>query len=176
MSDTLISLFRERLRKQVLKISGSEATGGIVVHAFIHLLSNLFENNEIPSELETNLSGPRYGILLNIYFEEERMDCPGTTPTELSRFHNVNKNTISSLLNGLEEQGYISRSIDPTDKRIFRIQLTEAGRKIVQEQAPVRIRHLNQLVSGLTTEEQEQLIGLLGKLFQSIIEQGKSAT
>jgi len=63
----------------------------------------------------------------------------------------------------------IQRAIDPVDKRIFRIQLTDHGRELMAIAAPLGIQHLNRLTSDLTPSEQEQLIGLLARLFHSII-------
>ena len=77
----------------------------------------------------------------------------GITPTLLSRYQSVSKNTISALLRGLEEQGFIQRALDPVDHRIFRIQLTPAGRQFVQTTSPDRMMYLNQLVSGLKVDE-----------------------
>ncbi len=88
----------------------------------------------------------------------------GITPTELSHFQRVSKNTISALLRGLEEQGLIQRNLDSEDLRVFRIQLTDAGRALVLNTAPNRIAGLNKLLSGLNPEEREQLILLLEKL------------
>jgi DNA-binding MarR family transcriptional regulator len=80
----------------------------------------------------------------------------------------VSKNTISALLRGLEEQGLIQRTLDPQDRRLFRIRLSDYGRQVVQKEAPQRIRYLNKLASGISPEEQELLINLLAKLYRSI--------
>ena len=71
------------------------------------------------------------------------------SPTHLSRCQNVSKNTISSLIGGLEEQGLVERELDRTDKRVFRIHLTDAGRQAVQETAPDHVAYLNALAGGL---------------------------
>jgi MarR family transcriptional regulator, negative regulator of the multidrug operon emrRAB len=91
------------------------------------------------------------------------------SPTHLSRCQNVSKNTISSLIGGLEEQGLVERELDRTDKRVFRIHLTDTGRQAVQETAPEHVAYLNALAGGLTEEERGQLIGLLEKLHASLL-------
>jgi DNA-binding MarR family transcriptional regulator len=93
----------------------------------------------------------------------------GITPTFLSHMQNVGKNTISSLVRGLEDQGLIQRENDSADRRIYRLKLTDAGRKLIVEQAPRHIEYLNSMVSGLSDEEQTQLIELLDKLLKSLL-------
>jgi DNA-binding MarR family transcriptional regulator len=114
------------------------------------------------------LSAPRWALLMRLAAEEERGNHE-TTPTELSRSQNVTKNTISALLRGLEDQGFISRELDADDRRIFRIQLTPAGRELLRSTAPQRISQLNQFASHLSSGEQTQLIDLLGKLYCSLV-------
>lgn len=163
---------RSHMRKHVQELVGDENAAGLELAGMIRGLANFYEAAEIPPDSPLDLSGPRWFILLRLLGEEREGNCLGVTPTALSHNQNVSKNTISSLLRGLEEQGLIQRDIDPTDKRIFRIQLTPHGRELMAIAAPLRIRHLNRLASGLTPEEQEQLYGLLVKLFRSLVKEG----
>jgi DNA-binding MarR family transcriptional regulator len=100
---------------------------------------------------------------------EQKSGPQGVTPTALSRFQGVSRNTISSLLRGLEEQGYVERTLDPHDYRVFRIRLTNAGREVVRSLAPERVAFMNQLAAGLSLAEREELIRLLEKLHDSIM-------
>jgi DNA-binding MarR family transcriptional regulator len=118
-----------------------------------------------------DLSLPRWRLMLHLFMVEQFGNSTGITPTELSEFRQVSKNTISALLRGLEEQGYIQRELDPKDLRIFRIHLTEAGRQVIINTAPQRIEGVNQLLSSLSEEEIQQLILLLNKLSRSLADQ-----
>ena len=164
------SQMREHIREHIRELAGVEDTAGLELVGMIRGLANLYETAEVPPEAKIDLSGPRWGLLLRLMAEEHNGNCDGLTPTELSRYQYVSKNTISSLLRGLEEQGLIQRAIDANDRRLFRIQLSESGRKAMAEAAPQRIRYLNCLVSGLTVAEKEQLFELLGKLFHSVVQ------
>ncbi len=169
MKRELRSQWREHIREHVGALTGGEDTTGLELVAMIRGLANLYEAAEVPPEGDIDLSGPRWLLLLRLMAEEHVGNTDGVTPTGLSHFQNVSKNTISSLLRGLEEQGLIHRAIDPDDKRLFRIQLSERGRSLMAVAAPQRIRYLNCLVSGLTAEEKEQLFSLLGKLYHSVV-------
>ena len=115
------------------------------------------------------LSGPRMGILMRLMAEEDMGNSQGVNPTRLSHYQNVKKNTVSSLISGLEEQGLVERTINPEDKRGFNIRLTRLGREIITASMPERICFLNQVTAGLTDSEKKQMIGLLIKLRGSLI-------
>lgn len=125
--------------------------------------------NQLTEDLA--LSGARWRLLLHLFIDEEMGSTEGLTPSLLSHSQKVRKNTISSLLRGLEEQGLIRREIDPEDLRIFRIFLTPEGRELVRSTAPDMISRLNQLVSVLNREEIQQMKRLLDKLQRAFLEQ-----
>ncbi len=159
---------RAHLRQHLQSLTGIDDPSGIELLGLIRWASNLCDALEARACDDSGLSGPRFGLLLRLLAEEKHGHPEGVTPTSLSRFQSVSKNTISALLRGLEEQGLITRALDPQDYRTFRIRLTAAGRELVLSMAPGRMRTVNELASGLTADEREQLIALLGKLLRSL--------
>jgi DNA-binding MarR family transcriptional regulator len=119
---------------------------------------------------EEKLSVARVRLLTWLLVSERAGQPPKVSPTMLSHFHNVSRNTISALLSGLEEQGLIERAVDPEDRRRFHIKLTGAGREIALEQAPAAAEHVARLVECLTPEEQKTLLHLLEKLRDALIQ------
>ena len=107
---------------------------------------------------------------MRLLWEENSGNYSGLTPTDLSHNQHVSRNTVSALLRGLEDQGLIERKLDEDDHRVFRIALTQTGRRIAQEMAPRNVDHLNSLVGAMSTLDQIQLIDLLSKLYQSLLE------
>jgi DNA-binding MarR family transcriptional regulator len=164
-----VRMMQAHLRRQLQDLSGLDDTSGIELFRLMRMVMNLCEAIETQNLGETDLSGPRWGLLLRLFAEERH--CPETaiTPTCLSRYQRVSRNTISALLRGLEEQGLVQRALDPADRRCFRIQLTPAGRELVKSTAPKRIHYLNHMVSGLSGTEREQLIALLARLYRSLL-------
>jgi DNA-binding MarR family transcriptional regulator len=79
----------------------------------------------------------------------------------------VSKNTISSLVKGLEADGYLRRELSPADKRVFRIHLTASGRELVSLCSPRRLERLNDLITDLAPTEQATLVDLLSRLVRS---------
>lgn len=159
---------RSVVREMVADLAGDADPSGVEIVRLVRTVGNIYDARVDEALRESGLSGPRWGLLLRMLAEEKRGGTHGMSPTHLSRCQNVSKNTISSLIGGLEEQGLVERELDRTDKRVFRIYLTEAGRQAVEETAPGHVAYLNALAAALTAEERGQLIRLLEKLHASL--------
>jgi DNA-binding MarR family transcriptional regulator len=166
--EMITKIFKEHLRF----ISNGEATDGIEIMAMTKMVSNMMEICFSQIDSDSNISPARWALMMRLLEEERKGNCDGITPTMMSQVRNVKKNTISSILRGMEEQGLIERNIDRSDKRIFRIRLTEKGRLLVEETSPQRVKLLNHLVSSLQIREREHLIVLLRKVMLSISSNG----
>ena len=72
--------------------------------------------------------------------------------------------SITSAVDRLEARGLVARSDDPGDRRVRRVALTPAGRRVI---APAFARHaeeLDEVVSVLTRAERATLVDLLRRL------------
>jgi DNA-binding MarR family transcriptional regulator len=113
---------------------------------------------------EGTLTDARLGMLTWLLVSE-RIGVPEkVTPSMLSEFRKVSRNTVSALLRSMEDQGLIERALDPEDRRRFHIQLTDAGRQLVLEHAPVFAAETQYVFNVLTPQEQKTLLRLLDKL------------
>ncbi len=168
-----IQHMRANIRQHVQSVTGSsELSHGIEVIAVTRTIAHIYDALVSSATDEGELTRARWGVLFRLLGEERRGNIEGMTPTHLSRNINVSKNTVSSLLRGLEDQGLIQRTLDPNDRRLFHIKLTDAGREKVAASAPHRIAYMNGLLADMTQEEQEQLLTLLEKLYRSILAHG----
>jgi len=95
----------------------------------------------------------------------------GLNPSELSDHLAVTRNTISTLLSGLERQSYIRRELDAEDKRRFVIRLTPAGSEIVQRCSTPLFSHLQKLFSSINREQCVMLVQLLTQVQQAIVQE-----
>ncbi len=144
---------------------------GIDLLRQIKMLSHLYGMLMSSLMRDAQLSSPRFRLLLHLHVAEY-MGKTSLSPTELSRLQQITKNTISSLLRSLEDQGLIERTLDPNDRRQFRIHLTDNGRELVRSATPGHIAYLNQLTAGLSSDEITQLQALLHKLHRSLVDYG----
>ncbi len=142
---------------------GVNGAQGFEVLRLVRIVAGAYDRLLNEAMRDEPVSVPRLRILLRLWLEEQ-MGCSPVNPTHLSRTQQLSKNTISEHLRALEADRLIERELDQSDRRQFKIHLTDAGRTLVREAAPSHAHMLNELLTPLSSEEIEQLQHLLGKL------------
>jgi len=84
--------------------------------------------------------------------------------SELAEQAGVTKQTITSLLDGLEKDGYVTRVPHPQDRRSVMVQLLPRGRQLLESIMPGMYRRQVEMLAHLTRDEQRQLTRLLRKV------------
>lgn len=113
---------------------------------------------------EANMSLAKYRLLMHLFFAENISERGELNPSEISDRQGVSRNTISSLIRNLEDEGLLARKLDQQDRRKFNISLTDNGRSLVRHYAREHLEHVSQCFSSLNADEQETLSRLLTKI------------
>jgi MarR family transcriptional regulator, lower aerobic nicotinate degradation pathway regulator len=87
---------------------------------------------------------------------------PGTLL--LSRILELDKSSVTGLVDRAEERGLVERVPDPDDGRAVRIKLTRSGRAVVTKGAVEVETEIETVTAGLTDPQRRQLAGLLSRL------------
>ncbi len=84
--------------------------------------------------------------------------------SEISRKLHVTPPTVTQIINILEKDGLVERSIDQEDRRAVRINLTAKGGKVTKQAKIEFTKNFLGLIDYLGEEESEQLAELLSKV------------
>jgi len=84
--------------------------------------------------------------------------------SELARAMGITGATLTHHLNALERQGLVRRWRDEGNRRVQRVELTDAGAALFDRLRAVAVAHDERLRAELTDAEVGQLSELLGKL------------
>lgn len=90
------------------------------------------------------------------------------TPSGLSRMLLLSRAGMTHRLDRLETAGLVERTLDPLDRRSFRIRLTEHGLKRVDEAMTAHTAHLTVLLTGLSERDRAALDDLLRVLLHGL--------
>ncbi|MDU6264630.1 MAG: MarR family transcriptional regulator [Anaerocolumna aminovalerica] len=71
---------------------------------------------------------------------------------------------MTVVINNLEKEELIERNVNPEDKRSSLIEITQKGKKIIEEIFPNHLQSLKEEFKVLTIEEKQDLITILKKL------------
>jgi len=86
------------------------------------------------------------------------------TQLELSRMICVDKTTLISVLDRLEQQQLIVRTVDPNDRRVRIPQITAAGKRVHSKFAAARDTAESQALDGIDAEQRTVLMDLLARI------------
>jgi MarR family transcriptional regulator, organic hydroperoxide resistance regulator len=104
----------------------------------------------------------QWGVLARLREEE------GTNQTQLGEKTLKDRHNITRILNLLEKRGYVERRPDETDKRVYRVYLTKAGRATLEELAPMVLSHRKSTFKGLTQEDLRTMRTLLEQVVKNL--------
>jgi DNA-binding MarR family transcriptional regulator len=108
----------------------------------------------------TSLSMERFGLLRVLYRASEgRMLL-----SDVSRTLNVSPTSISKLVASMTAQQLVTRIDDPSDKRRAWAQITDEGRRLLEDSLPRVRQGTRNRWQGLNADEKRMLVHLLTKL------------
>lgn len=89
---------------------------------------------------------------------------------ELSKRLNLEKSTVSRLVNALSKRGWIERDRNPVDRRIVEIQLTDTGKQAANTLSDARQLKFDKVLSAIPENRQDDVIDALNVLVEAIRE------
>ncbi|WP_191090761.1 MarR family winged helix-turn-helix transcriptional regulator [Niallia endozanthoxylica] len=105
---------------------------------------------------------PEQAVALTYLFKKD-----GINQLQLGEMIQKDRTTISGIVNKLENQGYVRKGINPSDKRSSSIYVTEKAFAIKDALLEQAVEVNEFLSKDLTNEEKEFLIATLKKLRNS---------
>ena len=87
-----------------------------------------------------------------------------STPGRLAKRMDLSSGAMTNRLDRLEEANLIRRLPDPEDRRSIVVEITDHGRKAIQETVGTQAQKEALVAAALTPREQKQLNGLLRKV------------
>ncbi|MDF1609468.1 MarR family transcriptional regulator [Hoeflea sp. YIM 152468] len=88
--------------------------------------------------------------------------------TELAVYAVVEQSTLSRSLEQLASDGLVRRDPDPTDSRVTRISITEAGRAALDQLWPSMVRVYEQMFKDIPAEERQAFVTTLQKMLNNV--------
>ncbi|MDR6725598.1 DNA-binding MarR family transcriptional regulator [Paenibacillus amylolyticus] len=113
---------------------------------------------------ELGLNAQQGRIIGYIYEHQDN----GLIQKNLAEAFNRRDATITSMLKGLEKNGYIERKIPSDNERQKNLFVLPKGEQVIQDVAQMFAKVEHEIVASLTEEEQATLMQLLTKVNQNL--------
>jgi DNA-binding MarR family transcriptional regulator len=82
----------------------------------------------------------------------------------LATFLNLDKSSVTGLVDRAERRGLVRRTATPEDRRTVRVALTDQGRQLTQKLALQMERELSLLVQGLSEAHRRRLLTIASRI------------
>ncbi|UVI28448.1 MarR family winged helix-turn-helix transcriptional regulator [Paenibacillus spongiae] len=136
---------------QIRRVSSKHQMDDIIPHREFHVLEI------INSRMQCRSSD-----------EQEQLAPPGIKVSELSEILHITMPSVSQMINGLEEKGYVKRVTTKNDRRVVYLTLDVEGEAALKKAKNAFLSYTNELVARLGHEETEQFITLCTRLYEII--------
>ena len=124
--------------------------------------------NYVKKHLENFNLAPEQNLIMMLLWERD-----GISPHEFALQLRKDKANIARMIASLEKKGFIKRVDDPSDKRTFKVHLTEEGKHLESLVVPV-LRETHQTVmNGITDEQFVELRNLFEKMISNTLGDNK---
>ncbi|MGM0498333.1 MAG: MarR family winged helix-turn-helix transcriptional regulator [Bacteroidota bacterium] len=109
-----------------------------------------------------NISSLEWTVISYLYYNKE------SNQKEIGKFISENKVRTKRIIDNLEKQGHVKRSISKKDKRKNTVKLTSGGEKLYLTLAPLAEKTLSEAYSGLSKKEINQCFTTLLKIQEKL--------
>jgi DNA-binding MarR family transcriptional regulator len=110
-----------------------------------------------------HLTQGRLMVMLHL-FDKVEACSQSLTPAEIADRACVTRATVTGLLDGLQRDGFVTRTPDKADRRMLKIHLTQKGIDLLQVVLPAYYKQTSLLMKHLAEDERHQLIHLLERV------------
>lgn len=104
-------------------------------------------------------------VLNYLYQHREELIVPG----DISNFTGTSSARIATILGSLEEQGYLTREIDRTDRRKILVAITEKGESVARTHHDFMLNRLASVLEYMGENESQQFL----QSIKTFVEAGK---
>lgn len=119
--------------------------------------------------MDVGLTFPQWMVIYDISGRNATVtDGSDCTPATISGRLNVDRPTISGIIERLEKNGWVFRSVHPEDRRSCIINLTAKAQELVSELEQQRQLAVEQAIQGFSKEEILQLKQYLGRIIDNL--------
>jgi DNA-binding MarR family transcriptional regulator len=117
--------------------------------------------NEIRTRLreQFDVTLPRFDLMAQLHRHPE-----GLRMGELSKRMMVTGGNITGITDQLEEEKLVVRVHSATDRRVYSVKLTAAGKRAFTKMAAVHEAWIDELMGGLNAQDKNKLVQLLSQL------------
>lgn len=152
-------------KKQALPWENPRFRNWVAVARACHVMGQTLARELQPLDIKP----PHLDILINLY------RTPGISQQDLADKLLVGRSNLSMLLPQMEKRGLLVRRGDPKDRRVLRLQLSEAGVSLTEKAIAIQSALIDRTMKTATTEECNLVGGVMTRMIRELASAGDIA-
>lgn len=117
---------------------------------------------------EFDITPVQFGVI-SVLYDGDSMD-----QRTLAKKIGADRNTTADVIRRLNRRGYLTHTVNDNDRRAKLAQITEAGKRVVEQVYPLMWKAQERFVDPLTEEEAQQFQHLLQKILLANNDAGRA--
>jgi DNA-binding MarR family transcriptional regulator len=113
---------------------------------------------------EFGLSIPAFALLKQVQLREEKCETGGAWLSDMRDYLCISKAAVSQMLGTLEGRGFITREIDPNNRRTIIVKLTEEGCETIKRFELKFDSYTGIVIDRVGKKDTQEMIRLIYKL------------
>jgi DNA-binding MarR family transcriptional regulator len=93
---------------------------------------------------------------------------PGCPMGQVAKTFNVTLSAITQIVDRLVQKQFLTRGSNPTDRRVYILEFTTAGKALVQELEKLQVEVLGPVLQRLSARDRDRLIKGLEKFVEAV--------
>jgi DNA-binding MarR family transcriptional regulator len=128
---------------------------GMAHTAMFRYLSKLMKERNLP------ITPEQFAVLTHLWRND------GLQQSELAVCTNRNRANVTRIIDILEREGIVVRQDDPSDRRVFRIFLTDFGKQLKKETAKCAEKSIEDSLVGVSEKDRAIAMEVLKKIVRN---------
>jgi len=83
---------------------------------------------------------------------------PGSHMGDVAKAFGVTLPAVTHIVDRLEEKGLVARGDHPADRRVYVLDLTRAGKALVEELEAIRLRGMERVLARMTADDRRRVL------------------
>ena len=115
----------------------------------------------MPKDTSKECLSPAQLTFLHIFWGETKKHPEGVKVSHMGKIMNVTSSSITQLINSLEENDFITKTINKKDRRSIYIKLSKNGDLFLKNHQAHMLEHLTGLIDYIGVEKMESFVETL---------------
>ncbi|ANE41071.1 MarR family transcriptional regulator [Fervidobacterium ngatamarikiense] len=109
-----------------------------------------------------SITAAQFDLLQRVYFNGPQ------TMTKLSQSLGIAKSTTSGLVMRLVRDGFLNRRRDETDRRVFKVEITPLGERVIKAVIEMRVKYIEEVITQISEDKTKLIHEALDALYEVI--------